>query len=71
MLSSPAKAGDPVTPALARGNARRFPIVNTGCPAFAGHDSLNMRGKDKRAYAIAFFKFSSTLSRKPVVESHF
>ena len=30
-----------------------------------------MRGRDKRAYAIAFFKFSSTLSRKPVVDSHF
>ena len=26
---------------------------------------------DASAYAIAFFKFSSTLSRKPVVESHF
>src|ERR1035438_7792823 len=26
---------------------------------------------DRSVYAIAFFKFSSTLSRKPVVESHF
>src|ERR1019366_4372185 len=26
---------------------------------------------DRSVYAIAFFKFSSTLSRKPVVDSHF
>jgi hypothetical protein len=31
---------------------------------------LRMRAV-KGSYAIAFFKFSSTLSRKPVVESHF
>jgi hypothetical protein len=30
---------------------------------------LRMRAEWR--YAIAFFKFSSTLSRKPVVESHF
>src|SRR5476651_1854423 len=37
-------------------------------PGSLSSPTLPFQGRD---YAIAFFRFSSTLSRKPVVESHF
>src|SRR6185503_3130380 len=42
--SSPAKAGDPVNTKLDSGTAhpKQLPPAITGCPAFAGHDDMNV-----------------------------
>src|ERR1700678_2738887 len=55
VVSSPAKAGDPVDPA---GTFPSQAAAITGCPAFAGHDSV---GWDKISYATASLDFSARL----------